>query len=200
MELLLNMPKAVCSSHTVLSRCQHKHPIAGLRPGRARLPHSLYKAALPFSHNRRHLAVTSTSADSPQQPGEAGSTTVGEDAAVFDLSQQSATSWGIFLAILGAVTALMYASWVAPGLGLGEEFVAQIEAAMGSSEATMLAILAVFAVAHSGLAFLRPYGENVIGARAYRVGFALVSLPLAIAAVVFFLNHRYDGAALWNIR
>lgn len=43
-------------------------------------------------------------------------------------------------------------------------------------------------------------GEKVIGARAYRVVFALASLPLALAAVVYFINHRYDGAALWNVR
>jgi zeta-carotene isomerase len=39
-----------------------------------------------------------------------------------------------------------------------------------------------------------------MGARAYRVVFALVSLPLAIAAVVYFIDHRYDGVPLWNIR
>lgn len=43
-------------------------------------------------------------------------------------------------------------------------------------------------------------GEEVIGARAYRVVFALASLPLAVAAVVYFINHRYDGVALWNVR
>ena len=36
-------------------------------------------------------------------------------------------------------------------------------------------------------------GEKLIGARAYRVVFALVSLPLAIVALVYFINHRYDG-------
>ena len=46
----------------------------------------------------------------------------------------------------------------------------------------------------------RPAGEELIGARAYRVVFALVSLPLALAAVVYFIDHRYDGAALWNLR
>ncbi len=30
--------------------------------------------------------------------------------------------------------------------------------------------------------------------------FALVSLPLAIVALVYFINHRYDGTALWNVR
>lgn len=39
-----------------------------------------------------------------------------------------------------------------------------------------------------------------MGARAYRVLFAAVSLPLAVVAVVFFINHRYDGVPLWNLR
>ena len=43
-------------------------------------------------------------------------------------------------------------------------------------------------------------GEELIGARAYRVIFALVSLPLAVAAVVYFIDHRYDGLPLWNLR
>lgn len=45
-----------------------------------------------------------------------------------------------------------------------------------------------------------PAGEELVGARAYRVIFALVSLPLAIAAVVYFIDHRYDGVPLWNVR
>ena len=43
-------------------------------------------------------------------------------------------------------------------------------------------------------------GEAAIGARAYRVLFAAISLPLATLALVYFINHRYDGAALWNLR
>lgn len=43
-------------------------------------------------------------------------------------------------------------------------------------------------------------GEALIGARAYRVIFALVSLPLATVALVYFINHRYDGTPLWNVR
>lgn len=43
-------------------------------------------------------------------------------------------------------------------------------------------------------------GEKLIGARAYRVIFALVSLPLATVAIVYFINHRYDGTALWDLR
>ena len=30
--------------------------------------------------------------------------------------------------------------------------------------------------------------------------FAGISLPLALAAVVYFINHRYSGTPLWNLR
>ncbi len=64
----------------------------------------------------------------------------------------------------------------------------------------MLGLLVVFAVCHSGLAALRPWGEARIGPRAYRVGFALVSLPLAIVLVAYFCIHRYDGIVLWHLQ
>jgi hypothetical protein len=49
-------------------------------------------------------------------------------------------------------------------------------------------------------AFPAPVGEKLIGARAYRVLFALVSLPLATVALVYFINHRYSGTPLWDLR
>ena len=70
----------------------------------------------------------------------------------------------------------------------------------GNTEATMMLILVIFGIAHSGLAGLRPKGEAIIGERAYRVLFGLVSLPLAILALVYFINHRYDGTLLWDIK
>jgi uncharacterized membrane protein len=69
-----------------------------------------------------------------------------------------------------------------------------------SSHWIMLGMLLGFAIAHSGLAALRPWGEQKIGARLYRVIFALVSLPLATILIIYFFNHRYDGAMLWQIR
>ena len=68
------------------------------------------------------------------------------------------------------------------------------------SHGIMVAMLLVFALAHSGLAALRPKGEALIGARAYRVIFALVSLPLAVILITYFINHRYDGLRLWNLQ
>lgn len=64
----------------------------------------------------------------------------------------------------------------------------------------MFGLLVGFAIAHSGLASLRLRGEKLIGARLYRVLFALVSLPLATVLIVYFINHRYDGAQLWNLQ
>lgn len=69
-----------------------------------------------------------------------------------------------------------------------------------SSHLIMLALLLTFATAHSGLAALRPIGEKRIGARLYRVLFALVSLPLATLLIIYFFNHRYDGLQLWQLQ
>jgi uncharacterized membrane protein len=71
---------------------------------------------------------------------------------------------------------------------------------LSPSHGIMLAMLVCFALAHSGLAALRPKGEALIGARAYRVLFALVSLPLAVVLIVYFIRHRYDGLQLWNVQ
>ena len=64
----------------------------------------------------------------------------------------------------------------------------------------MLGLLISFAIAHSGLAALRPWAEKQIGPRLYRVLFALVSLPLAVILIIYFFNHRYDGLQLWQVQ
>jgi uncharacterized membrane protein len=64
----------------------------------------------------------------------------------------------------------------------------------------MAGLLLGFAIVHSGLAALRPWGEQRIGPRLYRVLFALLSLPLAVVLIIYFFNHRYDGLQLWQIQ
>lgn len=64
----------------------------------------------------------------------------------------------------------------------------------------MLGLIACFATAHSGLAALRAQAEKRIGARAYRVLFALVSISLALVLIIYFINHRYDGIQLWQVQ
>jgi uncharacterized membrane protein len=68
-----------------------------------------------------------------------------------------------------------------------------------SSHFIMFGLLVGFAIAHSGLAALRTRGESLLGARLYRVLFALVSLPFASVLIIYFINHRYDGLRLWNL-
>jgi uncharacterized membrane protein len=67
------------------------------------------------------------------------------------------------------------------------------------SHYVILALLLGFAIAHSGLAALRPWGESKIGARWYRILFALVSIPFATGLIIYFFNHRFDGYILWDL-
>lgn len=71
---------------------------------------------------------------------------------------------------------------------------------LAPSQGIILVLLLGFAIAHSGLAALRPWGEQKIGARLYRIGFALVSIPWATVLIIYFFNHRYDGAQLWMVQ
>jgi uncharacterized membrane protein len=69
-----------------------------------------------------------------------------------------------------------------------------------ASHFIMFGLLIGFALIHSGLAALRSWGEARIGARLYRVLFALASLPAATVLIIYFINHRYDGLRLWNLQ
>jgi uncharacterized membrane protein len=69
-----------------------------------------------------------------------------------------------------------------------------------SSHLIMLGLILGFAIAHSGLAAIRARAEEIIGARFYRVIFALVSLTLASIMLIYFFNHRYDGLILWDVQ
>jgi uncharacterized membrane protein len=69
-----------------------------------------------------------------------------------------------------------------------------------SSHFIILGLLIGFAIVHSGLAAARIWGESIIGARLYRVLFALLSIPLAVIVIIYFFNHRYDGLILWQLQ
>lgn len=145
------------------------------------------------AHQKCQAAQSDASVDQ-----EAG--LVGEDAAFFDVEQQTTKSWTLFTGLLIGVLGLIYVTWINPDTGVANNFLDFLKGISDNPEVVMLLILAVFAGSHSGLAYLRPYGEELIGARAYRVIFALVSLPLATLALVYFINHRYSGTPLWNLR
>jgi len=74
------------------------------------------------------------------------------------------------------------------------------------TQVVILIILFIFALVHSGLASLRGEGEKLVGERAYRVLYAVLSLPLAVSAVVCnlqspsnFKEHFYDFAVILRI-
>ncbi|WP_299485729.1 NnrU family protein [Acaryochloris sp. IP29b_bin.137] len=64
----------------------------------------------------------------------------------------------------------------------------------------MLALLGGFGLTHSGLASLRMAAEKKLGARLYRVIFALASITAAVIVIGYFLKHRYDGVQLWQLQ
>ncbi len=69
-----------------------------------------------------------------------------------------------------------------------------------ASHFQILGLLLCFAFLHSGLASQRARAEKMIGARLYRVVFALLSIPMAVFLIVFFIKHRYDGVLLWQLQ
>lgn len=117
---------------------------------------------------------------------------VGEDAAAFSLEDQDLKAWGQFAVAVSAVLGLLFYVWLyEAGPHWGDNFVHFVEGlANGDTTWAITYMLGIFAVAHSGLASLRPFAEPIIGARPWRYVFALVSLPLAFTCVVYFINHR----------
>ncbi|URE13641.1 NnrU protein [Musa troglodytarum] len=124
----------------------------------------------------------------------------GEDSAAFDPGQQKLSSWAYFTAILGAVLVALDVLWISPSTGFGTVYIDAVSRLSDRPEVVLLMLIFIFAIVHSGLASLRDDGEKLIGERAYRVLFAGVSLPLAVSAVVYFINHRYDGTQLWQLQ
>ena len=120
-----------------------------------------------------------------------------EDAAAFSLSKETLQSWTIFSGAVGVVLSALYVLWIRDDTGYCDDFLNAVD--VGDPHLTTLVLGIIFGVVHSGLAALRPKGEDIIGARAWRVLFACASLPLAYAWILFFLTHRYDGFELLRL-
>jgi len=127
---------------------------------------------------------------------------IGEDSAYFDFKEQNGIKWIKFSVATGTVLAATSYVWFIPGGPLlGDLFLSTIQTTIGTtaSDVTILAMLTFFAISHSGLAGLRLYAEEFVGARAWRVLFALVSLPLALSCISYFVNHCHEGVQLWDL-
>lgn len=155
---------------------------------------------LSFNSNPAKQKIVLVRSRTEKGSGTDLATLEGEDSAAFDLKNQKLTSWVYFSVILGVVLFLLQLLWIDNSTGYGKAFIDSVSSLSDSHEVVMLVLILIFATVHSGLASLRDMGEKVIGARAYRVLFAGVSLPLAVSTIVYFINHRYDGMQLWQLQ
>ncbi len=115
---------------------------------------------------------------------------------------QNVLDWIKFSVATGTVLLATSYLWFLPaGPHWGDVFLSTIQSTLQTTDpaVTVFGMLLVFAVAHSGLAALRPYAEEFVGARAWRVVFATVSLPLALSCISYFINHCHEGIQLWNV-
>jgi zeta-carotene isomerase len=154
-------------------------------------------------------SLASSSVEPPPPPPSSSSSSnralIGDDAAYFDMSQQTITKWIQFTLATTTVLALIAYVWVLPfGLHGGDQFVQFIQhndfiSTTTDPATTVTIMLSIFAVCHSGMAGLRTYVEPIIGARTWRVLFAVVSLPLALSCISYFINHAHDGIHYWDV-
>lgn len=148
--------------------------------------------------SRRSLAATTKpSLDLIVEAQPSSNPSSFEDAAFFSLSAESLESWLTFGAAVSAVLGALYVLWIRGDTGYCDDLLAAVDDALDPHVGTCVLGI-VFATAHSGLAALRRRAEAVVGPRAWRVLFAVVSLPLAYAWISYFLIHRYDGVRLWE--
>lgn len=148
--------------------------------------------------NLRSTSSLSLSSSTSSEP-EVG--LVGDDSAYFSLNEQSIADWIKFTTATGSVLAFVAWAWFLPGgLHGGDVFLQTIQSVLGTTDpaVTVFAMLLVFAFFHSGLAGLRTYAEPIVGARAWRVVFAVVSLPLALSCISYFINHAHEGVQYWD--
>ncbi len=115
-----------------------------------------------------------------------------EEAGRFHWREQSPVKWIKFSLAVSVVLWIVNKAWISPsGFQMGEKYKAHLEKISGGdTTVTIACMLGIFAICHSGLASLRPLAETMVSPRVFRYIFALVSLPLAFSALVYFINHR----------
>jgi zeta-carotene isomerase len=149
-------------------------------------------------HKKGPLVAVTSTANSESEEKQL----IGDDSAYFSIKEQKLGDWITFSAATGFVLVALSFLWFLPfGPHWGDAYLEFTQSAIGTTDSalSMFALLSIFAVSHSGLAGLRPYAEEVVGARAWRVLFACVSLPLALSSISYFVNHAHDGTQLWDI-
>lgn len=130
---------------------------------------------------------------------------IGEDAAVFDIQKEEwgklgEQGWLTFSAAVGTIMTAVVVLWIYHPTGYSDDFLAFLEnIAGGNSHLVTLMFGIIFPIVHSGLASLRPLGEQVVGARTWRVIFAFPSLCLAYSWITYFISHAHDGVQFYDL-
>lgn len=130
---------------------------------------------------------------------------VGEDAGLFDVNKEEwgafgERGWLTFSAAVGTIMTAVAVLWVYSPTGYGDDFLAFLETIAGGNPHLVTLIFGIiFPIVHSGLASLRPWGEQIVGARAWRVIFAFPSLCLSYSWITYFISHSHDGSVFWDL-
>eukprot|EP00980_Cylindrotheca_fusiformis_P009766 scaffold2153_cov131-Cylindrotheca_fusiformis.AAC.9 len=131
---------------------------------------------------------------------------IGEDAGTFDIQKEQwgelgENGWFTFSVAVATIMTAVAVLWVYPPTGYSDDFTYTLETtiAHGNSHVVTLLYGIIFPIVHSGLASLRPYGEQIVGARMWRVIFAFPSLCLAYSWIVYFISHVHDGIQFYDL-
>jgi len=139
-------------------------------------------------------------------PNSGDPAVVGEDAAVFDIQKEEwgelgEAGWFTFSAAVATILTAVAVLWVYPSTGYADDFLHSLETvAGGNSHLVTIMFGIIFPIVHSGLASVRPFGEQVFGARAWRVIFAFPSLCLSYSWITYFISHAHDGYQFYDLR
>jgi zeta-carotene isomerase len=137
----------------------------------------------------------------------AGDLLVGEDAGVFDIQKEEwgefgQSGWFTFSAAVAAILTAVAVLWVYPVTGYSDDLTHTFESLApinGNTHYVTLFYGIIFPLMHSGLASLRPYGEQIVGARTWRVIFAFPSLCLSYSWITYFISHVHDGYQFYDL-
>ena len=130
---------------------------------------------------------------------------VGEDAGTFNIQTEEwgalgENGWFTFTAAVATILTFVAILWIYSPTGYADDFLAYLERLTGSnSHLVTLVFGIIFPIVHSGLASLRPFGEQIVGARIWRVIFAFPSLCLAYSWITYFIAHAHDGVQFYDV-
>ena len=131
---------------------------------------------------------------------------IGEDAGVFDIQREEwgklgDRGWFTFSVAVASILTAVAVLWIYPPTGYADDFLAGIEDFTGGKNPHLVTLFfgILFPIVHSGLASLRPFGEQIVGARTWRVIFAFPSLCLAYSWITYFIAHAHDGIQFYDL-